>query len=130
MNISPAEKIPLAITGDKDILTGYEIYLKGLAKVNEIEYMKELPDKDAPVAIVDNFKLMLNIEIDKKTELVRLQKEIDRLEIEILKASAKLENKNFVDKAPESVINQEKQRLLDFTQLNEKVKAQLVKLKT
>jgi len=130
MNISPAEKIPLAITGDKNILTGYEIYLKGLAKVNEIEYMKELPDKDAPVAIVDNFKLMLNIEIDKKTELVRLQKEIDRLEIEILKASGKLENKNFVDKAPEVVINQEKQRLLDFTQLNEKVKAQLVKLKT
>jgi len=41
-----------------------------------------------------------------------------------------LENKNFVDKAPEVVINQEKQRLLDFTQLNEKVKAQLVKLKT
>ncbi len=128
MGVSPAEKIPLAITGDKDILTGYEIYLKGLAKVNEIEYMKELPDKDAPVAIVNNFKLMLNIEIDKKTEIARLQKEINRLEIEINKASGKLENKNFVDKAPEVVINQEKERLLGFTQLNKKVKAQLVKL--
>jgi len=128
MGVSPAEKIPLAITGDKNILTGYEIYLKGLAKVNEIEYMKDLPDKDAPVAIVSNFKLMLNIEIDKKTETARLQKEIDRLEIEIHKASRKLENKNFVDKAPETVINQEKERLLDFTQLNKKVKAQLVKI--
>jgi valyl-tRNA synthetase len=128
MGVSPAEKIPLAITGDKDIVAGYEIYLKGLAKVNDIEYMKELPDKDAPVAIVDNFKLMLNIEIDKKTELARLQKEIDRLEIEIRKASGKLENKNFVNKAPESVINQEKDRLLEFTQLNDKVKAQLEKI--
>ena len=128
MGVSPAEKIPLAITGDKDIVAGYEIYLKGLAKVNDIEYMKELPDKDAPVAIVDNFKLMLNIEIDKKTELARLQKEIDRLEIEIRKASGKLENKNFVNKAPESVINQEKERLLEFTQLNDKVKAQLEKI--
>jgi valyl-tRNA synthetase len=128
MSVSPAEKIPLAITGDKDILTGYEIYLKGLAKVNEIKYMTELPDRNAPVAIVDNFKLMLNIEIDKKTEAERLQKEINRLEIEIRKASGKLENKNFVDKAPEVVINQEKQRLLEFTQLSEKIKVQLAKL--
>jgi valyl-tRNA synthetase len=90
--------------------------------------MKELPDKDAPVAIVDNFKLMLNIEIDKKTEIARLQKEIDRLEIEIRKASGKLENKNFINKAPEEVIFQEKERMLEFTQLNKKVKAQLIKL--
>jgi len=130
MGVSPAERISLAITGDKDILTGYEIYLKGLAKVNEVEYMNELVDKDAPVAIVDNFKLMLNIKIDKKLELARLEKEIDRLEAEIHKASGKLENKNFINKAPEEVISQEKERLLEFTQLNEKVKAQLVKLKT
>ena len=130
MNVSPAEKIPLAISGDKDILTEYEIYLKGLAKVNEIEYMDELADKDAPVAIVGNFKLMLNIKIDKKMELARLQKEINRLEIEIRKANGKLENKNFVEKAPAEVINQEKERLLAFTGLNEKVKLQLDKLKS
>ena len=128
MNVSPAEKIPLAISGDKDILTEYEIYLKGLAKVNEIEYMDELADKDAPVAIVGNFKLMLNIKIDKKMELARLQKEINRLEIEIRKANGKLENKNFVEKAPAEVINQEKERLLAFTELSEKVKSQLDKL--
>ena len=128
MNVSPAEKIPLAISGDKDILTEYEIYLKGLAKVNEIEYVDELADKDAPVAIVGDFKLMLNIKIDKKMELARLQKEINRLEIEIRKANGKLENKNFVEKAPAEVINQEKERLLAFTELSEKVKSQLDKL--
>jgi valyl-tRNA synthetase len=71
---------------------------------------------------------MLNIKIDKKIELARLQKEINRLEIEICKASGKLENKNFVDKAPAEVINQEKERLVVFTELNEKVKSQLEKL--
>ena len=128
MNVSPAEKIPLAISGDKDILTEYEIYLKGLAKVNEVEYLDELANKDAPVAIVGDFKLMLNIKIDKKIELARLQKEINRLEIEIQKANGKLKNKNFVDKAPAEVINQEKERLLAFNELNEKVKLQLIKL--
>jgi valyl-tRNA synthetase len=128
MNVSPAEKIPLAISGDKDTLTEYEIYLKALAKVNEVEYTDELADKDAPVAIVGDFKLMLNIKVDKKMELARLQKEVNRLEIEISKASGKLENKNFVEKAPEEVISQEKERLLEFTELNKKVKSQLEKL--
>jgi valyl-tRNA synthetase len=71
---------------------------------------------------------MLNIKIDKKMELARLQKEINRLEIEIRKANGKLENKNFVEKAPAEVINQEKERLLAFTELSEKVKSQLEKL--
>ncbi len=128
MNVSPAEKIPLVISGDKDTLTEYEIYLKALAKVNEVEYTDELADKDAPVAIVGDFKLMLNIKVDKKIEMARLQKEVNRLEIEIRKASGKLENKNFVEKAPEEVISQEKERLLEFTELNKKVKSQLEKL--
>ena len=130
MSVSPAEKIPLAITGDKNILIGYEIYLKSLAKVNEVEYMSELDDKDAPVAIVDNFKLMLNIKVDKEYEIARLKKEIDRLESEIDKASGKLENDNFVNKAPKEVINQEKKRLIEFTELNDKVKIQLSKINT
>jgi valyl-tRNA synthetase len=90
--------------------------------------MSELPDKDAPVEIVDNFKLMLNIKIDKKKEITRLKKEINRLEGEINKASGKLENNNFVKKAPKEVIDQEKERLLEFTGLNNKVKTQLAKL--
>ena len=130
MSVSPAEKIPLAITGDKNILIGYEIYLKSLAKVNEVEYMSELDDKDAPVAIVDNFKLMLNIKVDKEYEIARLKKEIDRLESEIDKASGKLENDNFVNKAPKEVINQEKKRLIELTELNDKVKIQLSKINT
>ena len=130
MNVSPAEKTPLVITGDIDILKEYEIYLKELAKINDVKYMKELSDKDAPVAIVDNFKLMLNIKIDKAKELARLQKEIDQLNKEIDKANSKLENKNFIDKAPSDVIKQEKARLAKFTELNNKLKLQLNKLKS
>ena len=86
MNISPAVKIPLAMSGNLDILITYVDYLKGLAKLSDVELMDELPVKDAPVSIIDDFKLMLNIEVDKEAEKNRLQKEITRLEIEINKA--------------------------------------------
>ena len=128
MNISPAVRIPLAITGDKKFVNSYVGYVKGLAKLSEVEVMNELPDQDAPVAIIDNYKLMLNIQVDKDTELVRLQKEIGRLNIEIKKAQGKLGDDNFVKKAPKDVVSQEQDRLESFTQLKDKIQLQFKKL--
>jgi len=129
MNISPAVKIPLAMTGNSDVLITYVEYLKGLAKLSDIELMDELPVKDAPVSIIDDFKLMLNIEIDKEAEKDRLQKEINRLDIEIKKAEKKLGNTSFVEKAPAEVISQEKKRLENFSQSREKFLLQFKKIK-
>ena len=130
MNISPAVKIPLAMSGDSDILDTYVDYLKGLAKLSDIELMDELPNKNAPVSIIDDFKLMLNIEINKEEEKNRLQKEITRLDIEIKKAKTKLGNSNFVEKAPPEVISQEKERLEGFSQSREKVQTQFNKIES
>ena len=129
MNISPAVKIPLAMSGNLDILITYVDYLKGLAKLSDVELMDELPVKDAPVSIIDDFKLMLNIEVDKEAEKNRLQKEITRLEIEINKAEKKLGNTSFVEKAPAEVISQEKERLEIFSQSREKFLLQFKKIK-
>jgi len=68
---------------------------------------------------------MLNIEINVAAEKERLQKEIDRLKIEINKAESKLGNKNFVAKAPEAVISQEKARLESFSTSLDKFMKQL-----
>ena len=65
----------------------------------------------APVAVVDDFSLMLIIKVDVAAERERLSKEIARLENEIAKANNKLSNENFVKKAPAKVIEQERSRL-------------------
>ena len=128
MNISPAERIPLALSGNEASCLIFKPYLMGLAKLSEVEFMSELPKKEAPVAIIDDYKLMLNIEIDIAEERVRLQKEIDKITIEINKAKSKLENKNFVAKAPEAVISQERSRLDGFTESLDKFTRQLSSL--
>ncbi len=51
-----------------------------------------------------------------------------RLEGEIAKATAKLANPAFADKAPAAVVEQERKRLADFGATVEKMKAQLLKL--
>ena len=128
MNISPAQKIPLVVEGDEKIFNTYKDYIKGLAKLSEVEVVKKIPDQDAPVAIINNFKLMLNIEVDKEAELLRLTKELSQLDIQITKAYGKLSNKSFTSKAPSKVIEQEEERLKSFSLLREKLQSQYEKL--
>lgn len=128
MNISPAQKIPLVISGDKKLLELYASYLKSLAKLVDVEIVDKLPLIDAPVMLVKDFKLMLKVEVDVGTEKVRISKELNRIKIEIQKAQGKLENSSFINRAPEEVIAQEKKRLQEFTETFLKLEEQLKKL--
>ncbi len=128
MNISPAEKVPLIMIGNEEKIIGFKSYLLPLAKLDSIEIVNSFEKIDAPVALVGDFKLMLNIEIDVEAEKIRLQKEINRIIMEVKKAEGKLSNKAFVEKAPDEVVAQEKERLKTFTIELSKYEEQLSRL--
>ena len=128
MGISPANKVPLVASGEATKLALYAPYLKALAKLEDVTIVAELPDADAPVMLVDDFKLMLKVEIDVAAEKERISKEITRLTGEITKANGKLNNESFVARAPAEVVAQEKARVAEFSASLEKLNAQLAKL--
>ncbi|WP_394807947.1 valine--tRNA ligase [Nitrosomonas sp.] len=129
MNLSPALKVPLLAAGNQQTLTDYSPYLLSLVKLSGIEIFQDgLPDAGAPVSLVRDFKLMLKIEIDIEAERERLTKEITRLEAEIAKAQTKLSNPSFVERAPASVVIQEKDRLTAFHTKLDNLNEQLQKL--
>jgi valyl-tRNA synthetase len=129
MTISPAARVPLVAAGDAEKLTAYAPYLKALAKLEDVTIVTDLPEADAPVMLVDDFKLMLKVEIDVAAEKERLGKEVARLEGEISKANSKLNNESFVARAPAAVVEQEKARVAEFGASLEKLQSQLAKLK-
>ena len=67
------------------------------------------------------------MDYDKERE--RLKGEIKKIESEIKRAEGKLSNKGFVDKAPEAVVNKEKEKLDNYKDLLEKTKLSLEEIK-
>jgi valyl-tRNA synthetase len=139
MQISPAQKVPLWISGDKPFLEAAAPYISALAKLSEVKLFPNeaefnvLAEKEAsgaPIALVGAMKLLIKIEVDPQAERVRLSKELTRLANEMNKCKAKLDNQGFVARAPAEVIEQEKKRLIDFELLHAKLEAQMSKLKT
>ncbi|MHB1098934.1 MAG: valine--tRNA ligase [Burkholderiales bacterium] len=124
MNLSPGEKVPLAVAGEAKTIESFSPYLKALARLSDVSAASELPKIDAPVAIAGEFRLMLEIEIDVEAELARLDKEIGKIGSEIGKCEAKLSNPGFVERAPAAVVEQERARLASFASTLAQLKAQ------
>ena len=109
---------------------------QNLASASEVEVLYkedvESTDDEGLVRLVFNeFSVLMSLDelVDYEKERQRLKDEIKRLEGEIKRASGKLSNKGFVEKAPEAVVNQEREKLNDYEDLLEKTKASLEEIK-
>ncbi len=119
MNLSPAARVPLYAFGDADFTLQAAPLLKALARLSDVTFFTaqaafSQASAMSAVAVQGEVRLALQVQIDVAAEQARLAKEIGRLEIEIVKADAKLGNHSFVARAPAAVVAQERARLQDF----------------
>ncbi len=133
MNVSPSTRLPLYAVGDAAFLREAAPLLQALAKLSEVKVFDAEADwsaaaASAPVAMVGEARLCLFMEIDVAAEKARLSKEADRLQAEVAKAEAKLSNQAFVAKAPPAVIEQERQRIAQFSATLARLREQLARL--
>jgi valyl-tRNA synthetase len=127
-DLGPGEKVGLFVAGGTEFARRYEPFVKPLARLSHVSYADSLPRSEAPVKVVEQFQLMLDIKVDVAAERGRIAKEITRLEGEIAKASARLANESFVARAPAQIVAQERERLAGFHATLEKLKPQLERL--
>ncbi|TNF88466.1 MAG: valine--tRNA ligase [Gammaproteobacteria bacterium] len=120
MDIKPGKPLPLVCQHgnekDRESLERNRALLTTLARLESIDWLEA--DGEAPEAatsLVGDMQLLIPLAglIDKEAELARLQKNIDKLEQDTARINAKLKNENFVARAPEAVVNKEKEKLAD-----------------
>jgi valyl-tRNA synthetase len=128
MDISPNKALPVLLKNvsseDQRRLQENQQFLSALAKLESIDELAA--DDNGPLsatAVVGELSVLIPMAglIDKEAEISRLAKAIDKLEKDVGRTKGKLNNENFVSKAPEAVINKEKAKLADAESALEKM---------
>lgn len=90
----------------------------------------KIPEK-AMSAVLSGAEIYLPLAglIDIEQEIFRLEKELKKLDGEVERVDKKLANKGFVAKAPEQVIEEEKEKQKDYMEKRKQVKARMTELK-
>ena len=118
MNIAPRKPLAVLLQNyseqDRSRVESTRAYTSFLCSLETISFLES--DTVAPesaTALVGEMKVLIPMAglIDKDAELVRLNKEIEKLRVEISRCEQKLQNPSFVERAPTQVVAKERQRL-------------------
>ena len=133
MNVPAAAQIPLSLVG-----TGPEVMrwvgtwadtIKRLARLSEIVVAAEAPARSVQLPLRGGVAaLPLQGIIDFDAERTRLAKEIAKLKNEADKIEAKLGNVDFIARAPDEVVEEQRERLVEALGRREKLTVALDRL--
>jgi valyl-tRNA synthetase len=117
------QKAKFALRANDSKVTAEKATIARLLNASELLIdPKFLGAPGVPVAMTRAGELFLVMEVDRKGEGERLDKEITKIEAELAATKAKLANKSFADRAPAAVVEEHRQREKNFAE-------QLAKLK-
>ena len=135
MDIPPGKPLPVilenASEADQRRAAEHASLLERVGRVESVTLLAagEQPPASA-TALLDDTRLLVPMKgmIDVDAERKRLGKQMDKVQADLSRARAKLDNPNFVNNAPADVVTQEKQRAADFERQVAQLSEQLEKL--
>ena len=134
LNVHPSKKSKLIFVTNvaKEMLEVCKPMIQKLGFASEIQIQenKENIPQNAMSVLADGMEVYLPFEdlVDVEAEKQRLQAERERLISEVQRAEKMLSNPGFVNKAPESKINEEKEKLAKYQDMLTKVEERMKSL--
>ena len=135
LNISPGKRANLVARGDKaltKVLETHQVYLDRLVKIDDLQYGSNIdkPSQSA-TAVVQGMELFIPLAdlIDIDDEIKRLEKQISEMNGRLGAVNGKLSNANFVDRAPNDVVDNEKRKQAEYQSSLDKLQDNLKSLK-
>ncbi|SCP99192.1 valine--tRNA ligase [Anaerobium acetethylicum] len=133
MNVPPSKKAKVFVVTEnqeiQDIFNSSKVFFATLGYASEVTVQADKTgiSDDAVSAVIPNAVIYMPFAelVDIEKEIERLKKEEERLAKEIARVTGMLGNEKFVSKAPEAKINEEKEKLVKYTQMMDQVKERL-----
>ncbi len=132
MEVAPSKKAKLIIVAEPQAVSVFEnakLYLEKLASASEVmvQDSKEGIPANAVSVVTDKAQIFIPLEdlIDFDKEMERLAKEKENLEKELSRVNGKLSNEKFVSKAPEAVVQEEREKKEKYQNMMDKVLEQI-----
>lgn len=129
MDVPPSKRFKLFLLTQEKIFDSNLLYIEKLAGITETHFITEKAQAGDKVckAVTSCAELFIPLGelIDTEKERARLDKELYKVSMEIARGEKMLGNKGFVDKAPEKLINLEKEKLAANILLKEKIEKQV-----
>ena len=129
---APSKKLRAVILAsgtDRETLTAGKEYIMNLGNITQVTFAENKEDvpADSMSAVIAGAEIYIPLEdlVDFEAEYERLSKEKKRLEGEVKRVEGKLSNQGFVSKAPEKVVNEEREKMVKYKEMLEKVTARL-----
>jgi len=134
MNVTPATMIPLQLVNAKAETQAragrWDDFIKRLARVSEITFVDAAAKGSAQLLVRGEVAaLPLAGVIDLAAEKARLEKEMAKAEADIKRVDAKLGNADFIARAPEEIIEGEKEKREEAESRRTKILEALERLK-
>ncbi len=136
MNVAPSKKAKVFVVSDheeiRNIFENGKVFFATLGYASEVMIQKDKTgiDEDAVSTMIPNAEIYMPFAelVDIEKEIERLQKEMARLEKELARVNGMLGNPNFVNKAPEKKIAEEKEKQEKYAQMMRQVEERLAHL--
>ena len=133
MNVPPSRKAHLLIATDKkDAFEAGTSYICKLAYASEVSVLDAAPEDSAGMVsvVTDNARMFMPMAelVDLEKEKARIEKELANAEKQLAAQIGKLSNQNFVTRAPEAVVNLEREKKAKLEALIENLKLSLENL--
>ncbi len=116
MNVPPSKRPSLIIVTEKaDVFEKSRVYMANLAYSGEVTITTEAPADNAGMVnvVTEDAKMFMPMAelVDLAAEKARIEKELAKARKDIEGQERKLANENFVSRAPEAVVNAEREKL-------------------
>ena len=112
MNLPQSQRVRIFVKG-LEITDEMKLLLKTLGNIEEIAIVNEKPQKTATAYVEESVEVYVDLGglIDFEKEKERLKQNMEKIKKEIDRLEKKLSNKDFLEKAPEEVVEETKERL-------------------